>query len=423
MKEIEEIVVDIFSKQLNDKSVQRVMMNNQSEIMNRFNELESLPVNALKLCLPKRMSIDAMVNLTESIVGNMMIVIDTLIEDGKDTNSISGTILSNSVFLSNLRASNIGKIELENLIVCRRFYKKSAPIFTVRSSLAMKMSDINIGSQFPVELIRAPHEHVYFECCEAEDRQHSILRNETGDRIIEGAYISSFDDVDISKCSDEMIETLELERKKKTRKIEIIFSTSPYSPDSNLVEKVIYDKCESIFLYIQDEDEPLEDVINKHIELTKKSSASISGAVYGVRELEEGFEETVKNNVMFIMKVMAYINSDNPVVTQENEFSKILHSLKNVSNKSKLKKLVKKKNTAYDRIVLGPKNKYTPIHEFLDDIEKRTGIRPFYRRGTWGVRWTGVGRKLSKVTWIKPTIVNAPEGEDINLLFKDYLII
>jgi hypothetical protein len=427
-KTLEDIFKDLCKQSLIDNNSSTMGIHNMSpkEVMGYFNEIKTLPASLSRLSLPKRLEIPEIAKLKKSITGNLDIVIDVLVESGDSTNSIAQLVLNNQAHLESLRAAEISRVALETQIIATRFQKAKSLVFTLRNSLSMRLADLDVGMEIPVKFIRPPFDCCYIEFCEAESRQDCTMTmyGENHNMIVEGAYCLNYNNASLKHLSQAALHALDLDRTKPARIIEICFTGSPYYPKStNMPPEAAYmDMCELISLIIQDEDEPLHDVINRHIQYSIDSNKGLKRMLHGDSKVGDGFKCSIFENLNHLLKSLIYINSDLKTEVVQSDHANLLCKIASIKNPKKLSKLNGQLKRSYDRVLLGPATRYTPLNETLDKIHALTGVKPHVRRGYFGIRWTGTGRVDAKSTWIKPAIINANSVDGIHDLLKDYLV-
>lgn len=387
------------------------------------NQVKLFPSSISKLPLPKRFEISEVKQIKEMVAGNLGVLIEALVESKMSTSAIAHAIYSNEDHYESIRAAGVSKVSLEALIMQSRFQIEKSPLFTLRDSLCKRLQDIEIGKDVPANFLRPPFNCCYMEIGEAENREKSTFKSYSNGKykILEGAYCINNPVASIENLSKEAIETLELDRSKTARVIEICFTGSSFSlnPDDN--NSVLADDCDIISIFIQDENESISDILDRHIELSNIKSKSMEQVLFGNNNAGNEFFITLKENLYHLIKSFLYIHSDRKIEIKETEHSDLMKKITENKNNKKTKKLKKQMQRAYDRIVIGPKTKYIPIENALNEIKIKTGVRPHLRRGYLGVRWTGKGRVNAKITWVKPAIINS--SEDKSNLIKDYLVI
>jgi hypothetical protein len=394
-----------------------------SEFNLLVNKVQSFPSSVLKLPLPKRFDIPEIKKIKEMVAGNLGVVIEALVESKISTSAIAHALYSNEDHYESIRAAGVSKVSLEALIMQSRFQIEKSPLFTLRDSLCKRLQDIEIGKDVPANFLRPPFNCCYIEIGEAENREKSTFKSYSNGKykILEGAYCINNPVASIENLSQEAIETLELDKNKTARVIEVCFTGSSFSLNSDENNSALADDCDIISIFIQNENESINDILDRHIKLSNIKSKSMEQVIFGNNNAGDEFFITLKENLYHLIKSFLYIHSDRKIEVKETEYTDLMKKIKGNKNNKKTTKLKKQMQRAYDRIVVGPKTKYVPIEIALDEIKIKTGVRPHLRRGYLGVRWTGKGRVNAKITWVKPAIINSTEDE--SNLIRDYLVI
>lgn len=400
---------------------------NQADFDTAVKDAKALPNSLCRLPLPKRLALPEVQMLKKAITGNLGVVIDTLVESKMNTKQICDAIYSNQTHMESIRAAGISKVSLEGLVIASRFENDQAPIFTLRDSLNKRLADIEIGKEVPVNFLRPPYECCFIEFGEAEHREQSQFTTYASgtNKILEGAYCINHPISSLKKISDQAIEILELDRSQPGRVIELCFTASPYSHinDGSNNGSVMADHCDIISLIIQDENESIESILEKHIKLAMVKENSLESVVFGASGVNQQFFDSLRINLNQLVKALLYIHSDRKVELKETEYSDLSKRVDAMKSSKKLPKLKKQMQRAYDRVLIGPKAKYIPLTETLDQIQLKTGTRPHLRRGYLGIRWTQKGRTTAKITWVKPSVINAGKIKEVDSLIRDYLVI
>lgn len=393
---------------------------NNKKIEELYRLLLTQPNSLKSLSLPKRIKIDAVNEIQNLFCGNIGTVIDIMLESKIDTSEIVAELFKTEDYLINLSSANISKTSLESFIIRRRFEIEKGVIFTLRHNLNLMLYDTDIGKDLPVGLIRPPFNACYIEFGEPENRADCKMKMYAfGKQLItEGAYVINYPAVNLKNYSQEMIEDLMLDRNKPARKIEICFTGSPIDNDNN---SIMSDFSDIVCLFIQDETEPVQDVLDRHFNFSSMRNKNELRTITGSPFIDNDFITMTTKNIYHLIKAMAHIGSNHAVSLVEKEYSELVSKISRVADKKKKKyqnMLVRK----YDRILIGPKKKYVPLSTTLRNIKDATGVEPHLRRSFWGIRWTGKGRGIPEIRWTKPALVNADKIKDGDILLKDYFV-
>lgn len=372
-----------------------------------------LPEEALKLPLPKRFALDLTQDYYKSFLGNFLPVIDTLLEDAnKPFGEIAKAIVEDTGYTEWLNELKVTRESLEQMLQMRKFQLEKSPIFTYRGSLCLKLNDMDIGSKVPMKLIRPPYNHCYFEFGPASERGSLGYKTFALDtyHILEGAYVSFHENADKAILSSTGISTLSIDKNEPLKCIEISFTASPLSMPREK-QSVFADIGTYISIYWTDEDQTIEETLNKHFRMFEKN-----------RSIPAEMVESLKENIVFLAKAILYLISGNryqEIETPEKTLSRRIDALK---NPAKVRKLLRQKYTRYDRILIGPDSPYVPLAERLKRVSDRRGFKPHIRRAHWSSRWSGPKKSILKPVQIDVTLVNAVglSDDDISIIQKDY---
>lgn len=366
----------------------------------------------LKLPLPRRFDLPVVQEYLDTFLGNMEVTIDTFLKDDAPAANIARAVLEETDFGRILRERNISRQAFEQMLLMRRFQLNNAPIFTLRDSLCARLDDMDIGSEVPMQFLRPPYDVVFLEFGQAENRGKSSYKVYAFDEVftLEGAYISFHEDCDGSILSEAGIETLGIDRKKPLTCMEFAFTGSPYNA-SKKRQSVLSDMGAYLSLYWTDDDQSVEETLERHFRLLEAREA-----------LSPAMMATIRENLGRVAKTLLYLGTGNREMHEENEASRLADRLTTMKNPAKLRKVQRQQERTYDRVLIGPDRGYKPLEESLAHLERRTGVKPHFRRAHWAVRWYGKGRTQRKLVPIGLTLVNAKgfSDEQVNALVKDY---
>lgn len=208
------------------------------------------------------------------------------------------------------------------------------------------------------------------------------------------------------QLSREDREILEIDPKAPVRVVDVAFSYSPINSSNRQIQNapaVIADKLEYIQILIQDESEPIIDVLERSIQFSlQRGSAMDSVDLIG----RQAFAESLRENFSRLAKVLFYMHVERKAQVIQTPAKDLEDRIKGVGDK-KRPKLERMLNRTYDRIVVGPMT-YTPLSMRPEQGEAPKGTKaPHYRSGYFGIRWKGAGQaKMPELVRVKEAIIN-----------------
>lgn len=379
------------------------------EIMDAAKKLSE---ESLKLPLPRRFSLELTQDYFQTFLGGKITTIDVLVKEDMALGDISKVLVDETRHGEWLKQMGINCRSLEQMLQMRRFQLDKAPIFTYRESLCLKLDDMDIGAKVPMAMLKPPYRNTYIEFGPAETRGklgYQVLSDETP-MPLEGAYVSFHEEANASILTERGKQVLSIDDKLPLRCMEITFSGSPLGLPKEK-QTVIADLAAYISLYWTNDDQTIEDTLEKHFTLLSQRD-NVSG----------GMRKSLEENIRRLAKALLYLitgNRQRVEETPEKDLSKRLDALKNPAKARKVRNQILR---VYDRVLIGPDKPYVPLSDRIQGVKTRTGVQPHFRRAHWSTRWSGRGKTVLKPVEIGMTLVNAAglSDEDAMLLQKDY---
>ena len=198
-------------------------------------------------------------------------------------------------------------------------------------------------------------------------------------------------------------QALRLDPAKPVRVIEVVIIGSPLGK-----AHALDDASQDLILLVQDEDECLSAVLDRHIDWFNTPAAY---AHPGMSPMDPNEVAMTKPVIFMLAKVLLYLNLPDAEKVRVTERSDLERRLKGLGPK-KAAKLGRKLATAYDRILLGPSALPDAPPSAVPGGLAGQGerhVKPHWRRGHF--RRIRFGEKLSesRLGWIQPVLVNAGE--------------
>lgn len=383
-------------------------------------EIHRLQGDHLALPMPKRLRLPAVAEYRRLFMGNMLTVIEAFLDDEVPNTEIVDAVMGNPQYAGFLREVGISRTGFEVQLIALRFEHKPSPVMTLRTSLNARLEDMGIGKSVPVELLRPPYPVTYIEFGPAEDRATSPYRAVAGGvgAILEGAYVAEHEQARVDFLRPRVLESLKLDPEKPARVLEISFTGSPLGLQE-AHRSVAFDQSDFLTLYIQDESEPLVDVLERHLSEELANPFDTIGARAG---FDQDLADHFRHNVRHLMRALLYIMHRESRTLEPDEQESALRQRLDQAKEKKRAKLERQLNRTYDRVLLGPDRPYTPIKDLVAGLKLPPGTKaPHYRIGYYAVRWVGSGEKRRpEVRRVKPSLVNFHLVEDSLPEMKDY---
>lgn len=386
-------------------------------------EVSDLKGDTLRLPMPRRMEIPCVQKIKEIMLGDYWPVLLSLAQGEPFSLSSLLIIQEDKDFSEYLQRVRMPVAGAQYLLIALRHQMAKAPILTVSKGLSDLLEDTSISDDVPSKFFTPPFKTCYIEFDEAERRHLARLKvSDNGlNSPCEGCYVqeSTFDK--LPNLSKQAVECLELDRKKPGRAIELGFTATPHcnSEITGLDPKAAYDSMDFATIYIQDENEPIKEVLQRHFSYYRQR---LSVSTVLSPEHANTFESFFAANFTFLTKVLFYLHIDRKEQRKVTDASDLEKRIEGVGEK-KRDKLKRQLYRTYDHIVIGPSS-YTPISERIDVGSLPKGTKaPHYRRATIGIRWTGTGQaKTASLVRIKESLINKHLIDQESTPKKDYII-
>lgn len=300
--------------------------------------------------------------------------------------------------------SNLGNFQL-NLMVYS-WVLNDRPTFQIEDMLAKALTDTDFAADTPCEFFRSPLPFCFIEFGQDRDLGIKVFHEESGDHELEGCYINEYTD---SQHIKEMPVSKELAEKglidlnsEKLRRVELTFIGSPVGKDN-----VMDDATRDISLVFDDSrSSEIGEMLKAHLDIYKNVDAYIGTAKVSATSDEFGSEIEILIN--YLVTVLLFINSSAAVRSGVDEFTPLLHSVKETKNKGKLKKKQKRLRKARQHILI----RSTEPLEKMYGKGSGTGLKSaHWRRGHLRKQKYGKGLSETKIIFISPTLIGSGEAK------------
>ena len=289
---------------------------------------------------------------------------------------------------------NMGSFML--MLIRSRLRAQGDPILQVTPALQSLLEKTDVNKGLPVGFFRSPFTNVYIEF--ARPNAYRVSNWMSGLHELEGAYVGSYD-LAPHHCihQDIRAQRLRLDPNKPTRAIEVVFTGSPEGK-----QHALDDASHDLMMFVQDEDENLAEVLDRHIAFFRSPEAREHSI--GITPIPEAEAERMTAIIHQLSKVLLYVNLSEAQQIKVNERSDLERKLRKLGklNATRRDRLA----VTYDRIVVGPT-------EMPENARPRaaTGTRkkPHWRCGHFRKLRYGQGLQQSRLVWIQPVLVNADD--------------
>jgi len=267
-------------------------------------------------------------------------------------------------------------------------------IFKITPALQTLLDETDIGADLPASFFRPPYDFIYLEF--AQPNLFYVFNKISGNHLCEGAYVASYDIPAYHEIFSipERNRYLNLDPSKPIRLVELVITGSPVGKQSALD-----DASKDLILFIQDEDECLQNLLDRHIDFFKSPHGYCRP---GVEAFNPNEADSFKAIIFGLAKALLYLNLPESIQEKQADRTDLEKRIALLSNKksSKLKRQLKK---TYDKIIVGS----TTFQGAGQVYDEKTGtVKPHWRRGHFRRIRFGEGRTEVKINWIQPILVN-----------------
>lgn len=308
-------------------------------------------------------------------------------------------------------SANFGNLDIHFFLY--KFQRYQGVVFQATDALCQMLTHTDLAGDVPVSFFRAPYNIMYIEFGQERNLDYQLYNQLSGFHTIEGAYVITYESPHFEGDPEEA-RILKLDPDKPTRKMEIMFVGSPLGK-----ENIMDDCTRNITFNIQDDEQPLDEMLDNHFSYFSKQ-VELSNTIYeGTKNMTTMDQEEFEKGVRLLSKFFLYLNTSNALLTQKNPHADLKARIARVKQKKRAK-LSNKLSKTYDRVVVGPLKSHGA---FLETVNAGKGKAVHWRRGHYHRYRVGPGRREVRLKWLPPTLINADKlhGDD-NSLVKDYKI-
>ena len=283
--------------------------------------------------------------------------------------------------------------EGQEYILANRFLQ-DGQVVKVSPSLLKKLEDTDVDLKLPAKLLRSSFPFCYLHIPELELEIHHYFQKKNAK--VDGIYIIDrvFEPGSPDFQNATALSSASIDQTKPLRVVD--FHTVIYSMEDQQIGAFAFN------LIIDDEDRPLEDVIENSLKAILRSH--IQSSSHSLKNTLTIVNEFLLENMPTFMKILMYMNSSKFRYETVNEEEDLKQSLprKVHRNKSKLKKKLSK---VCNHIVIGP-----PSNSESNTSENKISssdpkVKFHIRRGHFREQRFGKGLKDCRTIWIEPTYV------------------
>ena len=303
-----------------------------------------------------------------------------------------------------LGGANMGSFVLT--VTRTRLRAHGDPILQVTSPLQAMLAETDLAAELPATMLRSPYPLCYIAF--ARPNPLRVTNRTSGLHECEGAYIGTYE----LPAGHEVLSiparnrALKLDPAKPVRVVEIVITGSPVGK-----ENALDDASQDLVLLIQDEDECLRAVLDRHIAWFNNPAAYGRPGLAPMDSAEVAMTRPV---VEQLAKVLLYLHLSDAEKARVTERSDLEEKIRTLGPK-KAARFRRKLSSAYDRIVIGPATFPEPETPGTGTGAGGAGeglrsVKAHWRRGHF--RTIRYGEKLgkSRLGWIKPVLVNAGQA-------------
>jgi hypothetical protein len=316
---------------------------------------------------------------------------------------VPGMLEIGQAYFGLIGAHNMGTYLLN--LARARLRAQGDPIVQLTPALQAMLAETDLARDLPAEFFRSPYPLAYLEFARPNPLQ--LANQYSGLHECEGAYLGFFE----LPAGDEIFQfsaqtkALKLDPSKPVRVVEIVVTGSPVGK-----QHALDDASDNLMLLIQDEDECLQDVLDRHIAWYLDPMAY---AQPGMAPSRADDVEMIRPVMDLLAKALLYLNLSEAEKRKVSERSDLERRRKGLGQK-KQARLQRKLATAYDRIVIGPAGFPDPEAPQGDNGkgEAQRSVKAHWRRGHFRTILYGEKRSKQRLGWIKPVLVNAGQAFD-----------
>lgn len=334
--------------------------------------------------------------------------LEPLLTDAESTtewiiNNVPGMIEIGQAHFGLLGGQNMGSFILT--LVRTRLRAYGDRILELTAPLQAMLAETDVASELPAGLFQCPYPLAYIAFSRPNPLR--VSNHISGLHECEGAYLGTYQlpaghEVFHAKPRNR---ALKLDPRKPVRALEMVITGSPLGKAG-----VLDDASRDLLLLIQDENECLQAVLDRHIAWFNDPTAYSNPGMAPVKADEVALTRPVVN---LLAKAMLFLNLGDAETRQVSERTDLERKTKGLGHKKKAR-LQRRLASAYDRILIGPETFPDPEERERDqgaDAAPRS-VKTHWRRGHFRTIRYGEQHGQQRLGWIKPVLVNAGHAFD-----------
>ena len=274
------------------------------------------------------------------------------------------------------------------------------PILEVTPALQTLLDQTDVEEGLPVRFLHHLDHMIYLRL--ARGNPLRVPHQLSGLHECEGAYMATYQlpahHPMLSRAG--RVRMLELDPAKPTRVIEIVIIGSPVGKAD-----AMDDASQDFMMLIQDEDEPLSQVLERHTAYYNNPSVYSHPGMAPVNPHEVAMVQPVAKELAKILLYLSLPDAERMPVLERTDLERKLRKFGKLNAKRRERLAL-----VYDRTLIGPRA--------VTDIQAENGpmpvatsrtVRPHWRRGHFRRIRHGEGFSDVRIGWIRPTLVGAAD--------------
>jgi hypothetical protein len=289
------------------------------------------------------------------------------------------------------------------------------PILEVTPDLQTLLDQTDVENGLPVRFLHCLDHMIYLRL--ARGNPLRVPHKMSGLHECEGAYIATYQipahHPMLSRAG--RVRLLELNPAKPARVIEIVIIGSPVGKADALD-----DASQDFMMLIQDEDEPLSQVLERHTAYYNTPSVYSHPGMAPLNPREVAMVQPVAKELAKILLYLSLPDAEQMPVLERTDLERKLRKFGKLTAPRRERLAL-----AYDRTLIGPRVVTNIEAENApSSIETARTVRPHWRRGHFRRIRSGEAFSDVRIGWIRPTLVGAadlvniakfrPVGEDVD---------
>jgi hypothetical protein len=275
------------------------------------------------------------------------------------------------------------------------------PILEVTPALQTLLDQTDVEEGLPVRFLHRLDHMIYLRL--ARGNPLRVPHQLSGLHECEGAYMATYQlpahHPMLSRAG--RVRLLGLDPAKPARVIEIVIIGSPVGKADALD-----DASQDFMMLIQDEDEPLSQVLERHTTYYNNPSVYSHPGMAPVNPHEVAMVQPVAKELAKILLYLSLPDAERMPVLERTDLERKLRQFGKLNAKRRERLAL-----AYDRTLIGPRVVTDILVESeATDANASHTVRPHWRRGHFRRIPCGAGHTESRIGWIRPTLVKAAEA-------------